>query len=485
MSSISEVGISRSLMLVVIASMLGGQVALYLGLGSLFYAAIVLGGGLYIALHPSEASWVGFFLVAVTAQVHPVQVDESGSSIQGTYRPYIILLVVLAAAMLVARRARANRSHKRLAFGDTGIWWSIGAFVAVLFVALAHGYFASMKLPALLDVIRQCSGWMTFLFFLVLGYRLSTSPDEIQGAFTRLHLAAVIYSMIFIVHYFYVWVTDGPLLASLFANSQRDPMFFAGVVLAILVVQELAPESNPAKRVRWLAAAILFLAILLCGSRSVLGSVVLVILAFVLAWHAKTRLRLGLLAAVGTLVFLLGPSLAPASLFDSEESLLGSLSKRFLSSPTEDTSFLARGSEMLAVAEAVRENPLLGRGPLASYSFFDPIYGWIDTTFLDSGVGYLLMKTGLLGMGIFCWFAIAWLKMTKRLRRLVPLGTIPLLTSFVFYLVFLPFGPSFFEFQHSWFIGMVVGQTVQLASRPPVTAFAPVPSALCQSGAGT
>lgn len=483
MSSTSQIENSRYLIPLLIGILLGGQAAQYLGLGSFFYATIILMGGLYVARHSSQALWAGFFLLAVTAQVYPVGVDESGVAFQGAFRPYILAITVVAVAMLIALWARASRGYKRAASADSSMRWPIAAFVAVLFLTLAHGYFASTKLPTLWEVIRQCSGWMTFLFFLVLGYRLSISSDEIQRAFTFLRLATLVYSVFFIAEYLRVWMTAGPLPASLFANSQRDAMFFSGVVLAILVVQEVAPETKPASRKIWLTVIALLLAILLCGSRSVLGSVVLVTLAFVLAWHAKTRLRLGLLAAVGVLVVLFGYTLTPTSLFDSDDSLLGSLTKRFLSSPTEDTSFLARGSEMLAVAEAVRDNPLFGRGPFASYSFFDPIYGWLDTTFVDSGVGYLLMKTGLLGMGIFLWFGLAWLKMVRRLRRSIPASAIPLLASFAFYLVFLPFGPSFFEFQHSWFIGLVVGQAVQMASRLPVTGSAQVPSALCQRGA--
>jgi hypothetical protein len=93
------------------------------------------------------------------------------------------------------------------------------------------------------------------------------------------------------------------------------------------------------------------------------------------------------------------------------------------------------------------------------------------------------MKTGLLGTGIFIWFAVGWLQMARGLRRAFPALMMASVASFVFYLVFLLFGPSFFEFQHAWFIGLVVGQTFQLASMSKMVRSAQVPGAPGQPGA--
>jgi hypothetical protein len=93
------------------------------------------------------------------------------------------------------------------------------------------------------------------------------------------------------------------------------------------------------------------------------------------------------------------------------------------------------------------------------------------------------MKSGLLGAGIFTWFAVGWLQMARGLLRTFPALIIAPLASFVFYLAFLPFGPSFFEFQFSWFIGLVAGQTILLASRLPTVRAAQVPGAPSRPGA--
>jgi hypothetical protein len=195
--------------------------------------------------------------------------------------------------------------------------------------------------------------------------------------------------------------------------------------------------------------------------------------------HPKIRLRVGLLGMVVILALVFGPSLISAS----QGSLLDYVTNRFLTISTGDTSLLAHASQWVAVADAVRGSPLLGKGPFASYEFLDPLFGWKETTYLDSGLGYLLMKAGLLGTCVFVWFALGWLRVVQGLRRAFPVLGVPFLAVFLFYSVFLIFGPSFFEFQHAWFIGLVVGYTLTLASRFPFLKTAQIPASLDQHGA--
>jgi hypothetical protein len=257
-------------------------------------------------------------------------------------------------------------------------------------------------------------------------------------------------------------------------------VFFSGLVFVLLIAQALTSEDKSAGRRGWPAGLLLVSAVLLSGSRSVFACMVIVTLLFVLVWHRKSRLRLGFLGLLGMaaiLGVLFVAALEPGSQQESQGGVLDHVSSRFLSVSANDASLLAHASQMRVVAEAVRENPWLGRGPLASFWYFDPYWGWKETTFLDSGWGYLLMKTGLLGTGIFIWFAVGWLQMARGLRRAFPALIVAPLASFVFYLVFLLFGPSFFEFHHSWFIGLAVGQTTQLAWKFPMVRAAQVPGA--------
>jgi O-antigen ligase/polysaccharide polymerase Wzy-like membrane protein len=470
-----------SLILLLVAALLGSQAALSVGAESVFYVIAVATGCFYVACHPVEAIWVGFFLLGLTAQVYPVQLDELGTSVRGDYRPYIAVLILLGVAILIGLWARTRPSYANCTRGHVGMRGPIIALVSVLFLTLAYSYFWEMRTSTLADVIRECSGWMIFFFFLMAGYRILPSLSENQRAFARLRLAVFVFSPFFIAKYIYLWVSVGSEPATAFAYSQRDAVFFSGIVLTLLLVERLAAQVKEANRNIWLGVAVLLLAVFFCGSRAVLGSVLLVTLCFVLVWHARTRLRWGLLAAGAAIVILIGLSLDPSSLFDSQESLLGSVTRRFVFSPTEDTSFLARASQMVAIADAIQRNPVLGNGMLATYSFFDPLFGWKDTTFVDTGLGYLLMKTGLLGTGVFIWFAAAWLAMVRRLRKRAHWGTLAPLVCFAFYLAFTLFEPSFFVFQFSWFIGIVAGGAIYRSSCISLPEFRSVASAVPES----
>jgi len=448
-----------------IAGLVGSQLALLVDVGPLFLVAATAIGAYFIARRPVEAIWIAVFLLVVAAQVYPFQSDELGTALRGIYRPYIGVVSVAGAAMLVGTfKKKVVDAHPTSADPKMHIRGPIAALLGVFVFVAVYSYFKAPAVSTFWDLLRECSGWMTFLLFLVLAYGLSTPREGYQQTFERLSLVAFTYSSFFIIKYVYAWLSAGQETATDFGYSQRDAVFFSGVVFVCLVAKKLAPQTSPASfRRTALLAVVLLVAVLFCGSRAVLGSTLLVALSFLMVRYTRTWARIGLLGAALAVVFV-SLSFIPASFAESQGDLLTSLANRFLSAPTEDSSFLARASQWMTVLEVVKRSPLLGAGMLTSYSFFDPYFGWKDTTFIDSGIGYLLLKTGLLGTVVFFWFAVAWLKMVGRLRRQLPLETLPLLASFAFFLAFLLFEPSFFEFQHSWFIGIVVGGTVHLSS---------------------
>jgi O-antigen ligase/polysaccharide polymerase Wzy-like membrane protein len=482
-SCAADVSTNRRFLLLLIAGLLASQVAVYLSVGSLFCSVALVVAGLYIIRRSSEASWVGYFLLAVTSQTNPVQLDELGTAVRTAYRPYILVVVIVAVSMLIGQWLRPRRTYSRPPRQLINVWRRIGAVVAVLLLALAYGYFNSVREPGLVDILRECSGWITFLVFLLLGYRLSPSATETQRSSARFRLAVLVYSAFFIIKFVYLSFSLGAdETAAGFGYSQRDAMFFSGLVLVLLIAQALTSGTVSEWKGTWAAGLVLFLATLFSGSRSVVACELIVTVLFVLVWCPKARLRLGIVGMVMMLVVLFGQSLV----LPSQGGLLGYVSNRFLIVSVDDGSLVGHASEMVAVADAVRENPLLGKGPLASYSYFDPTFGWKDSTYLDSGLGYLLMKTGLLGTSIFIWFAVGWLKMAQGLRRTFPAITVGSLACFVFYLVFLLFGPSFFEFEHAWLIGLVVGHTIMLASKFPLVKASQIPRTLDQPrGLGT
>ncbi len=484
MSSAPDLRDSRRFMLTLVLILLGTQAAGYLAVQSVYFAVAVALAVVYVVRRPAEAPWVGFFLLAVTSQLYPTQIDELSNSVHGTYHPYIFVISVIAASLFVGLWFRPGRAYDWRLSQYRGVRRSTAALVAVLFLALAHGYFTSVTTPGLVDVLRECSGWMTFLLFIFLGYRLPASSEETEKAYARLRLSALAYAAFFVVRFINLSSSLGAEnAASGYGYSQRDMAYYAGLAFVLAIAQALASEVKWAWSKSLPAGLLLLSAVLFSGSRAVAVCTLVVPLLFLLVWHRKSRLLLGLLGMVAMLIVLFGTSLVFRSRRDFQGGIPGYVSKRFLSLSAQDGSLMDRTSQVMAVAEAVRENPLLGRGPLAPYLFFDTQWGWRETTFLDNGIGYLLMKSGLLGTGIFIWFAVVWLQMAGGLRRAFPGLVVVPLASFVFYLAYLPFGTAFFQFQHSWFIGLLAGQTILLASRSPMVRAAQVPYAPGQPGA--
>lgn len=459
-----------------LAALLGCVAAVSLKCESLYYTASLVLAGVRVAKRCAEALWVGFFLIAITSQLYPIQLDELGVSIQGGYRPYTLAIIVVAGAMVVGlfRRTgtpgRATPHYRRAGYG-------VAAFAAVFFLALAYGYFRSARAPELIDVFRNCSGTLGFLVFLFLGFRLLSSVNETERSFVKLEVSVLAYSIFFILKFVYLSLSWGAAeTAAGFGYSQRLAVYFSGLVLVIVVAQFLSTEVKLKWQEFCLAAFVLVLAILFSGSRAILFTAFLVTLLLAVVRYSKGRVRVGVFALVAGVFVLLGLSLQSPMQTDPKEGVSGYLSDRFLAFSAEDTSLLGRASEMVAVRDAIREHPVLGRGPLASYSFLDPVFGWKETTFVDSGIGYLLMKTGILGTVVFFWFAFEWLKTARGLLKAFPALARASLASFVFYLVYMPFGCAFFDAPFSWFIGLVVGQAIIVGSRLPMERLASVPT---------
>ncbi|MGB2627086.1 MAG: O-antigen ligase family protein, partial [Candidatus Acidiferrum sp.] len=442
--------------------LLGSQVASYLGVAALYYSVAIVVGGLRIARRPVEALWVGIVLLAVTSQMYPIGLDELGTSLSGAYRPYILVIATVAIAMVAGQDFRSAKTYNWRRSLSRNVRVRFAVLVAVLFLALASGYYASVTTPGLLDALRECSGWLTLVIFIFLGYGLSLTSAQAKRAFIRLHLSVLVYSGFFLAKFVYISQSLGAdQTAAGYGYSQRDMAFFSGLALVLLIGQALTSKVKRDWRTVWPAGFILVFAVLLTGSRSVLLCVLMVTLLFILIRRERTRLRVILLGVAG----ILAVSVVSSWDFASQDGLIGYVSSRFLVASTEDSSLLSRASEIEAVVEAIRESPILGQGPFFSYSFLDPIVGWKDTTFVDSGLGYLLMKSGLMGTCMFIWFAVDLLKMVRALRTAFPSLIEVVFGSFMFYLVFLPFGPSFFVFQHSWFIGLLVGQSILVGSK--------------------
>jgi hypothetical protein len=442
-------------------TLVAAQTALYIGIGQIFFVVALTLGGLYLLSRTYEALWVCFILLAVTSQVYQVRLDEKGVSVEGSLRPYILVVTVVGISILLGPLFVARKTHGRQLAQHRRFWNGTLAFVTVMFIALVYGFFRASAVPGIVDMVRQCSGWMTLVVFIILGYWIAPTPKEIRGTISKLTPSVLAYSTFFLGKFAYLTLSDSADQSAVqFGYSQRDMTFYAGVIMAVIAMNAI----RPATRINWKKGSVfglvLLSAILASGSRSIFLSVLIVALLTLVVTHPKLRPRLALLGIVLTVLVLLGPSLDFLNQQASGSSISSYISSRFLSASSQDSSLLARASEMIAVGQAIRDNPLLGWGPLATYSFFDPYYGWIDTTFVDNGLGYILMKSGFLGLIAFIWFAVGWCRSLRDHEWLY-------VAIFAYYLAFLPFGPSFFIFQYSWFIGLLLGYTIRLDSESP------------------
>jgi len=441
---------------IIVATFVASQVFVSLGTEVILYAMVVVAGTVYVSRRAEEGIWVTFYLIAMTSLLYPISVDVLGEAAVGAFRPYNVALVSVAGAMVFS-----VWSQRRPAFtgrAQRGTWlirWIV-ALAGVFCLATIYGDLSPLKAGALY-VLQQSSAWLSFFLFLWIGYKLSLSPGEVRAALTRFHLTALVYSLLFLVKFASLEYYEGLTAATQFAYSQRIALFFAGIAFVLAVASRLAPKAESTANAVWVSACVLLPAVVLSGSRSILGAVVLTSLLIVMISRGRSLLRLSPLVLTITLL------VSFVVLRTNYEVIEEYVVYRFVTAPDEDASFLGRVAEMQAVAEAVQRNPVLGSGTLASYTFFDPLFGLRETPFVDNGVGYLLMKTGLLGTAIFSLLVMAWLRLLWSLRKLTRADSLAPIVTLLFYLAFLPFGSGFFDLKYSWLIGIMCGYSLYLA----------------------
>ena len=450
----------------VLIALFAVQLGTLLHLGYVCYVIAVAVGAIYLVRVPSEALWVGVTLLSVTSIAFPTEIDEIGVAVRGGFRPYILVVATVTFAVTIGLWFRPRIPTKSPGANGTVIWGRTFALITVFFLALANGFFASISSPGIVDAVRESSGWMTLIVFLVLGYWLGWYRKDSHVEFTRLRAATIAYSVFFLLKFGCLSVLQGvDETAAVFGYSQREITYFSGLVLVIIVADALRQESKVNWKPLILPTIVLCIAVLLAGSRAEAACTFLTIVLLVMMRYPKQRRRFIVVGLTLAIVLIVVASELLSTSGDPSSGVARYVGGRFLTLSAEDTSLISRASEMVAVGDALRDHPFLGRGPLASYSFFDPIFGWKDTTYVDSGIGYLLMKTGFIGFFVFLWFAFGWLKMAKHVRALVPAVIVPSFATFLFFLIYLPFGPSFFQFEYSWFVGLLAGQTLFVASR--------------------
>ncbi len=438
----------------VVSGFLASQIFSYFGVEIVLYGLAVLVGIVYVFRHPGEGIWVTFYLLAITCLLYPITVSELGEPGVGDFRPYNFVIASITGALVFSAWRRRRLLSSLPPQRRSGTLKLALALAGVFCLATIYGDLSPWRTEALY-VLQQCSSWISFFLFLWIGYKLALSPAEIQPAFRRFHSISLIYSMVFLVKFVYLNYYAGLIAATDFAYAQRIVLLFAGCSLALSVASMLAPEGRSLRKSVWLSVLIPLPAVVLSGSRGITGAVIVTVFVLVATWRSRSLLRL---APLFLATLLVGVVILQSHFEVVEEYVVN----RFLITPDQDPSLGGRVAEMEAVIEAVQRNPLLGSGTLASYAFFDPFFGWRESSFVDSGVGYLLLKTGLLGASVFVLLVVSYLKVLRHLRRSVAADVLIPLVVFVFYLAFLPFGPAFFDPRSSWLVGILCGYSLYL-----------------------
>jgi O-antigen ligase len=445
---------SKTLIVLLVASFLGTQILSYLDAGFILYWITVLCATFYVFRRPGEGIGVTFFALAITSLLYPISVSELGEPGAGEFRPYNFAIASMAGAMVLSLWLRRRRLPLVPLRRSSGTLKLLLALAAVFCLATIYGDLSPVKAEALY-VLQQSSAWISFFLFLWIGYKLALSPAEIEQSLERFHSTVLIYSLVFLGKFTYLNYYEGLTAATEFAWAQRMALFFAGCSLVLIFARRVAPEGRSPTKSDWLSALIVLPAVVLSGSRGLTGAAFLTIVVLVASWRTRTLLRLSPLLLVALL--------AAAVVLRSQSQLVEEyIVSKFLIAPDQDPSFGGRVAEMAAVIEAIQRNPVLGSGTLASYMFLDPLFGWRESAFVDNGVGYLLLKTGLLGTGVFLLLVLSYLKVLRQLRQSVPAAALIPMVVFVFYLAFLIFGPAFFDIRYSWLVGIQCGYSLYL-----------------------
>jgi hypothetical protein len=219
------------------------------------------------------------------------------------------------------------------------------------------------------------------------------------------------------------------------------------------------------------------LAIFWMGNRAALAS----LLAAVGVLSVVAFRRRGIAAMAGAALLVSG-AFAGVAYFGNQmierRGLTGEIARRFVITPSEDSSFQGRMAQMDFVVREFKRNPVLGAGMGSVSAFIAPAEGRVRVTSVDNGWGYVMLKMGAVGLAAFSLTLV--LLFREAFRRLAAAGrgrprsdSLALLGLLAYGLVSFWGGPLFFHFTQVAFFGPALGGIVVLAEARRSLASAP------------
>jgi len=345
----------------------------------------------------------------------------------------------------------------------------LGMLFAIL-VASVDGLFVGNEPFA---VVRQLFGCVLLPVSYFLGLTLLRSSGDVNRWIGRVSWCVALGSLWYAVKLSFASAALG------YYYREQSPLAGYAGAIGVIAFSGLIEER---RAWAWLGAlaqfAICVFAILLMGSRAALaslvaGAVVLVIVMF-------RRRGVGAMALAALLV---AGAFAGASYFGNQmvkkSGLAGDVSRRFVITVSEDASFRGRMSQMEYVVQEFERHPVLGAGMGSVTVFFAPgMAGRVRVTSVDNGWGYVMLKTGALGLAAFAvlmtlLFRDSFQGLSQMTAGRLRSDRMALLGALVYGLTVFWSGPSFFHFTSSAFFGVLLSGTVVLAEASRLTARAP------------
>jgi len=437
------------IMIGIVASLLLGLLKIFLGVQVAFIILIVP-FSCYLIFEPRQWPQVSFLLFTLGVAALPVPYAESdfGGKSPEEFLYWAVALSVPAACALAGVYLQPKREP---------FWNSLPRDVLLPTLALALTGIASVLYGIIrggvqvADCLRQASGLAVFCLYLLLAFKLSFSDRDMERIFGTVRNIVLLYSIFYVFYY----LTEISRIHD-FVRERSPLLFFAGLFASITIIRMLFFRSR--RNLTEVAYVFVFLAAsILSGSRSVAVSFLVTAAIFFYARYPSLSRKMVAVALLGVVFLIQNPFNLEAT-SEGSSSPIEQIVYRFITSPTADSSYLGRISEMVSIFRVVADNPVLGQGMGASLVWIDPFEGEVESPAVDTGIGYILLKAGFVGLSVFLWWSFIIIRRAIRLwRDTTRQGWLFVLVCLVFYCAFLPFGPSFFQFSYSFWIGCVVG----------------------------
>ena len=344
------------------------------------------------------------------------------------------------------------------------------AMLGMLFAVLAASVYGMFVGNDPFAVVRQLFGCVLLPVSYFLGLALLRSSGDVSLWIHRACWCVALGSLWYAVKLSFASAALG------YYYREQSPLAGYAGAIGVIAFSKLIEERQAWP---WLLAfghlAVCAVAILLMGSRAALAS--LIVGAGVLIIVTFRRRGTG---AMMTATLLVVGAFAGAMYLGNQmikkTGLAGDIARRFVITVSEDASFRGRMSQMGYVIEEFERHPVLGAGMGSVTVFFAPgMEGRVRVTSVDNGWGYVMLKTGALGLVAFAvlmsfLFRDSFRGQSRMMAGSLRADRMALLGVLVYGLTVFWSGPAFFHFTSAAFFGVLMSGTVILAEASRSTA---------------